>query len=138
MDKHQFEAVLQHCGSPHHDSTMVGKTTHPQTKQLLGVMYKSIQTKCVFVVQMDNTSNNHIIAAHVWYFTIDYTACHIVWHYVSFPAAALPLCLSPSSASSRTTTSTDASSASCCLWGPPSTWTAPHSTRPWQPSSSPK
>lgn len=55
----------------------------------------------------------------------------------SFPAA-LPLCLSPSSASWRTTTSTDASSALCCPSEPPSTWTAPPCTRPWQPSSSPK
>lgn len=55
-----------------------------------------------------------------------------------FVAAALPLCLSPSSASLRTTTSTDASSVSCCLSGRPSTWTAQHSTRPWQQSSLPK
>ncbi|XP_061540088.1 solute carrier family 1 member 7b isoform X9 [Phycodurus eques] len=41
-----------------------------------------------------------------------------------------------SSASWRTTTSTGASSASCCPWAPPSTWTGPRSTRPWPPSSS--
>lgn len=62
---------------------------------------------------------------------------HNNWNYL-FVAAALPLCLSPSSASLRTTTSTDASSVSCCLSGQPSTWTAPHSTRLWQQSSLPK
>lgn len=69
------------------------------------------------------------------YFVIQDTTAAIVY---LFLAAAPPLCLSPSSASWRTTTSTDASSDSCFLSGPPSIWTALHSTRPWQPSSSPK
>uniref|UniRef100_A0A4W5RBF3 Amino acid transporter n=1 Tax=Hucho hucho TaxID=62062 RepID=A0A4W5RBF3_9TELE len=43
-----------------------------------------------------------------------------------------------SSASWRTTTSTDASSASYSPWAPPSTWTGRHSMRQWRPSSSPR
>ncbi|XP_012290297.2 excitatory amino acid transporter 5 isoform X6 [Aotus nancymaae] len=43
-----------------------------------------------------------------------------------------------SSAFWRITTSTGASHASCCPWVPPSTWTAPRSTRLWLPSSSPR
>lgn len=44
---------------------------------------------------------------------------------------ALPRCLSPLSACWRTTTSTAASSASCCQWAPPSTWMARPSTKRW-------
>nr|XP_010589570.1 excitatory amino acid transporter 5 isoform X3 [Loxodonta africana] len=43
-----------------------------------------------------------------------------------------------SSACWRTTTSTGASPALCCLWAPPSTWTALHCTRLWLPSSLPR
>lgn len=51
---------------------------------------------------------------------------------------AQPHCQSPSSACWRTTTSTGALPVSCCPWAPPSTWTAPHSTRLWPPSSLPR
>lgn len=50
--------------------------------------------------------------------------------------SALLHCLSPSSASWRITTSTDASSALCYPLEPPSTWTEQRFTKPWQPSSS--
>ncbi|XP_019060971.1 excitatory amino acid transporter 5 isoform X2 [Fukomys damarensis] len=43
-----------------------------------------------------------------------------------------------SSACWKTTTSTGALPALCCPWVPPSTWMAPHSTRLWLPSSSPR
>lgn len=51
----------------------------------------------------------------------------------SFPPALQP-CLSLSAAWRRAWAWIAASPGSCCLWGPPSTWMALLSMRPWQPS----
>lgn len=68
--------------------------------------------------------------------------CHCPCPILGFPIlslqsslpSALQLCLSLSDAWRRAWVWTAASPDSCCLWGPPSTWMAPRSMRPWQPS----
>lgn len=85
-----------------------GVTTHLIPIAAIGLLKYLIKS-----FNQDKSMTRNLCVSFVKYFILFPHPCNPTTTTFSC-VAALPLCLSPSSASSRTTTSTDESSASCC------------------------